>query len=394
MEHTGKHDFIDEESILFLSDYLHPLHEIARLREGVVSAPTTLGATQVGEPTPLDVTVVLDIPPEAAESLRRIILDLSLLGIPDDLPLEHVGGGRYTASTTVTPLRIGQHYLPILVETTEGKRSRFLTATLVVYPGEDLLIVVDALAPDWIVENARGAEMPVPAADGPVFAGEAALAVPVVSKNNAFWKLDLKAPHPIDPFGYALRFAFYPGTLEGRALNLMVGRSRLSLVDADAPLVDLTKKEWQIVELPLADILVTTLFDVINLGGNVSGTFYLDDLRLVAATPPPSTTAVTGAHTATLPQSFILDQNYPNPFNSDTVIRFALPESGEAELSVFNLAGQRVATLAQGARQAGTYTVRWDGWDGDGRELASGVYLYRLEAGEQQVETRKLVLMK
>ena len=60
---------------------------------------------------------------------------------------------------------------------------------------------------------------------------------------------------------------------------------------------------------------------------------------------------------------------------------------------VFNLAGQKVATLVEGARVAGTYTVRWDGRDDSGKELASGVYLYRLTVGEQQVETRKLMLM-
>ncbi len=51
-------------------------------------------------------------------------------------------------------------------------------------------------------------------------------------------------------------------------------------------------------------------------------------------------------------------------------------------------------TLVEGMRQAGTYAVRWDGRDDDGRQLASGVYLYRLRVGQQQVETRKLMLMK
>jgi hypothetical protein len=60
-------------------------------------------------------------------------------------------------------------------------------------------------------------------------------------------------------------------------------------------------------------------------------------------------------HTAALPQSFSLSQNFPNPFNSETVIRFALPEPGEVELAVYNLAGQRVVSLAEGVREAGSY---------------------------------------
>jgi len=76
------------------------------------------------------------------------------------------------------------------------------------------------------------------------------------------------------------------------------------------------------------------------------------------------------------------------------VIRFALPIREEVDLAVFNLAGQRVAALVDGQREAGTYAVRWDGRDESGRALASGVYLYRLRVGRQQVETRKLVLVR
>jgi hypothetical protein len=104
-------------------------------------------------------------------------------------------------------------------------------------------------------------------------------------------------------------------------------------------------------------------------------------------------TAVREDRTASLPQSFSLSQNFPNPFNSETVIRFELPENGEVELAVYNLAGQRVAALIQGQREAGSYTLRWDGRDERGRELASGVYLYRLWTGEN-VETRKLLLLR
>ena len=99
------------------------------------------------------------------------------------------------------------------------------------------------------------------------------------------------------------------------------------------------------------------------------------------------------ADLSALPQTFALEQNYPNPFNSGTVIGFALPVRDEVELVIYNLVGQKVATLVQGAREAGAYTVRWDGRDDSERELASGVYLYRLQAGHQ-VETRKLLLLR
>jgi hypothetical protein len=75
------------------------------------------------------------------------------------------------------------------------------------------------------------------------------------------------------------------------------------------------------------------------------------------------------------------------------VIGFALPENREIELVVYNLDGQKMATLVKGLRPAGTYSVRWDGTNDGGRQLASGGYLYRVKAG-QQVETRKLLLLR
>ncbi|HCL27915.1 MAG TPA: hypothetical protein DIC52_05725 [Candidatus Latescibacteria bacterium] len=80
------------------------------------------------------------------------------------------------------------------------------------------------------------------------------------------------------------------------------------------------------------------------------------------------------------------------PLHPETTIRFDL-QSQQIELAIYNLAAQRVATLVQGHREAGSYSVRWDGVTDTGLELASGVYFYRLKAGER-VETRKLLLLR
>jgi len=112
-------------------------------------------------------------------------------------------------------------------------------------------------------------------------------------------------------------------------------------------------------------------------------------------TRPGDATVVMEEADAIVPQGFELGLNYPNPFNGDTMIRFALSTSEDVELAVYNLAGQKVVRLVEGVREAGTYEVRWDGRDGAGRELASGVYLYQLRTGDgQQVETRKLLLLR
>lgn len=82
-----------------------------------------------------------------------------------------------------------------------------------------------------------------------------------------------------------------------------------------------------------------------------------------------------------IPDRYALHQNYPNPFNGGTTIRFDLPENQRVNLEVFNLLGQPSATLISGNRTAGSYSLVWNGRDDSGRELPSGLYFYRIQAG-------------
>ena len=93
------------------------------------------------------------------------------------------------------------------------------------------------------------------------------------------------------------------------------------------------------------------------------------------------------------PSAFALEQNYPNPFNSRTVIVFQLPRSAAVELDIYNISGQLVQRLVRGNWAVGKYQVMWDGMDEKGKTVGSGVYFYRLQAGEYQ-QTRRLVLLK
>jgi parallel beta-helix repeat protein len=89
-----------------------------------------------------------------------------------------------------------------------------------------------------------------------------------------------------------------------------------------------------------------------------------------------------------VPLSFALFQNYPNPFNPTTMINYQLPMTSAVELSIYNLLGQRVATLVDKKQLAGSYTVQWDA-----SGFATGVYYYQLKAGDF-IETRKMVLLR
>jgi len=94
-----------------------------------------------------------------------------------------------------------------------------------------------------------------------------------------------------------------------------------------------------------------------------------------------------------LPADFTLSQNWPNPFNPDTAIRFELLERAEVRLSVYNLKGQLVNTIASGLYPAGAHQASWNGRDASGRDAAAGIYIYRLEAGKQ-VWSKKMTLMR
>ena len=171
---------------------------------------------------------------------------------------------------------------------------------------------------------------------------------------------------------------------EGRRVDLLAG-------GLDGPRVDLAERAWQVVEIPLDALGPVGSIESIRLSGDLPGPFYLGDLRLVTVASPA--TAVRETYRAATTDRLALGQNYPNPFNGATVIRFDLPQGGPVDLALYNLAGQKVATLVAGYRAAGSYSVHWEGLDAAGRPLASGLYLYRLRAGTQ-MERRKLSLLR
>jgi hypothetical protein len=99
-------------------------------------------------------------------------------------------------------------------------------------------------------------------------------------------------------------------------------------------------------------------------------------------------TTATSVADRPVPTAFDLGQNYPNPFNPSTLIEFALPRQSAVKLDVYNLLGQHVATLVDDVRPIGYYTVKFEA-----AGLASGVYIYRLQAGEYS-NVRKLMVLK
>jgi hypothetical protein len=124
--------------------------------------------------------------------------------------------------------------------------------------------------------------------------------------------------------------------------------------------------------------------------------------RAVRITRTPDVTGVAGPSTdsASLiacplgnPTAFSLGAAYPNPLRGTTTIKFGLPRETKVELGVYNIVGQKVATLASGVRPAGYHTVRWDGRSDAGQKVSGGVYFYRLTTPDY-TGTKRLVMLR
>ncbi|MGB6120482.1 MAG: T9SS type A sorting domain-containing protein, partial [Bacteroidota bacterium] len=106
--------------------------------------------------------------------------------------------------------------------------------------------------------------------------------------------------------------------------------------------------------------------------------------------------AGSGGQGGEVPVDHLIAQNYPNPFNPSTIISFGIPPSltgSLAEVVVYDLNGQIVKRLLKRELPSGNYMTRWDGTNDSGRGVSSGVYLYRVRSGDQQV-IGKMMLLK
>ncbi|MFQ6032380.1 MAG: FlgD immunoglobulin-like domain containing protein, partial [Candidatus Zixiibacteriota bacterium] len=133
----------------------------------------------------------------------------------------------------------------------------------------------------------------------------------------------------------------------------------------------------------------------LSIAGSATSSLELKKAILVDEKATPFEVAILPKEetSATRPKEFALMQNYPNPFNPETEISYTLPHDSHVKLVIYNVKGQKVKTLVEEYQAAGHKTVRWDGTDDNGNKLASGIYFYRLQAGDF-VQSKKMVLMK
>ena len=344
----------------------------------------------------------------------RLTADLSSLGGPDALPLVALDDQTYQLDTRLETADLPKGFYKVVVrleQEVDGifKGIDFIHSIALLPP--DLSVFDESVAADWQLIGDSGAQVQT-TGDGPIFYGTRAVAVKAEPQNfYTPWTVEFRPAAPVDPLGFAgVRFAFHPGDIElpnFPIFALFIDDLGVDLArDPEQFHLDFSRREWQVIEIPFTIfdqpnyygpglLDQVDMIDALRFGGNMTGTFYLDDVRLITRIPslPRVPTAVAAVSDTDQPAAFALAQNVPNPFNSSTILRFALPQAADIELTIYNLAGQKVAHLTRGWHAAGHYTTHWDGRNDAGVRLATGVYIYRLRAGEQ-VQVRKLLLLR
>ena len=338
----------------------------------------------VGAVLPLRATIRLQRQVEGAGS-AQLTADLTALGGPEAWPLQRIDDQTYRLETD---LSAGEHNgrKKLVVHLAQGDEATKLVHSIVVLPREDQVLFADELT--WDQGALYSAQLDPTHADT-VFAGQRAMRVEARG-----FTIEFLPRIPVAPVGYVgLRLALHPGTATGGfrpSLAWVINgdtSNRLDLTDQ----LDWELDQWQVLEVGL-DRLDSPI-ESLRFIGSLRGTFYLDDMYLVAAQSSGGVTAVQEeGDQSGAPQKFALDLNYPNPFNSSTTIRYRIEEPGRVRLEIFDVQGKKVKTLAHGYTGLGVYQVEWDGADASGKPVATGVYIVRLQKGTISLFHKMLLL--
>jgi hypothetical protein len=221
--------------------------------------------------------------------------------------------------------------------------------------------------------------------------GEAAV-VTVTNGGTADWHVQLHQPFPIDS-GATYEISFAAMVTEPRTITIEFQENTGSYTIHNSASVSLESSDIYgpfIWEAPVTD---PTNYFRFCLGGS-PGTIWIDQVIIY----DPRYTAVRDRRLPPSPvSSRIISQNYPNPFNAGTVIQYQLPEAADVRVAVFDLQGRQVAELLAEKQDIGDHWVRWNGLSGTGESLASGVYVYRIEARTREkasVFSKKIIMLE
>ena len=210
--------------------------------------------------------------------------------------------------------------------------------------------------------------------------------------------LDLNLSNAEQVSGYSLQVEFDASALEWvSAVSLVESRFHLGGTDQAVSLTKVDEGKLLLADLLTDEVqgnarLVRLTFRVLD---KTAGST-VDISQALISNPAGGISQLLGAHTAdvrAIPETFELGQNFPNPFNPETVVPFAVPETGDVRVSIYNVLGQEIRTLVDNNLPAGFHRIVWDGKDLQGKTLASGIYFVRMSA-ERFTDVRKMMLLK
>ena len=210
--------------------------------------------------------------------------------------------------------------------------------------------------------------------------------------------LTVRVTDAVDVSGYSLTVKYDASTLawvgaEGRTASQFVGKGEVALQITNAP------GEVVLSDIIRSDSAVHGEGDLVQLQFQILDQAAPGRVEIVSALVSDQLGGVSeilGAHVAEIrmmPQTYALGDNYPNPFNPETVVPFAIPETGDVRVAVYNLLGQEIAVLASGRLEAGFHRVTWNGNDTSGRAMSTGIYFVKIIANGF-ADVNKMLLLK
>jgi hypothetical protein len=225
--------------------------------------------------------------------------------------------------------------------------------------------------------------------------GAAAL-VNIENGGTATWHVQLQQPLAVDS-GHTYIFSFTAQTTENTKVidvSIQMNRDPYTVYYQVSPTIEALQDygpfTW---ECPVTDHDAWIRF---NIGNTNNMIFWLDNVKWIDVNltglkdrNPPNADAV--------PSRSLLSRNFPNPFNPGTTLQYSLPDDGDVTLTLYNLRGQAVRTLARANQKSGDHSVRWDGTNEAGERVPSGVYVYRLTvktADRTSTLSRKIMLLE
>ena len=310
---------------------------------------------------------------------------------------ETAGRQQYVAELEIAAnAPVGFGGIPLILEVGDDPLKRASArASYMVIPSEALAVYGEGPESGWDIGHADGFSDP--------HSTKRAHSGSLAHELNGGVTYQL-ADREVNRFGYALEF--YAWSDAGTDAQLRV--DDFSLDEAE---IELQPGVWTQVVIPaerlynrppvFSDALTGRSYlepALRRIRFHAEQTVYLDDVQLRPLVPgeaglPGMDTAIGAPDHDVSPWAFSLQQNYPNPFNAQTTIAYEVPRSGPVSLVLYDLLGQRVTSLVDQWQPAGAYRVSWDGADTKGAPVSSGVYLFRLEAGDRAA-TRCLVLVR